>query len=88
MTWQPIETVPRDCTPVLLWIPDCDRGQPGVECGQWWGDCWWTNGGPNGGLDMDEWDAATHWMPLPAPPKEDSIFTQTNTGSGNNIMNF
>lgn len=66
--WQPIETAPRDGAPVLLWLPDADRGQPSVECAQWWGDCWWTNGGPNAGQDMDEWAKATHWMPLPNPP--------------------
>ena len=71
MEWRDIETAPKDGTRVLLWLPDVDRGLPGVEAAQWWGDCWWTNGGPNAGADMAEWSNATHWMPLPAPPGSD-----------------
>lgn len=61
---------PWDGRPVLLLLPDVDRGLPGCEVAQWWGEpgdngCWWTNGGPNAGSDMDEWSSATHWMPLP-----------------------
>jgi hypothetical protein len=70
MEWLPIESAPRDGTPILLWLPDVDRGLPGVECAQWWADCWWTNGGPNAGQDMGEWSSATHWMPLPTPPTD------------------
>lgn len=68
--WQSIETAPRDGTPVLLFLPDGNRGLSGCKVGEWWG-CWWTNGGPNAGRDMDGWDSATHWMPLPEPPETD-----------------
>jgi len=70
--WQPIETAPRDGTRVLLWTDtkadpeDSEylRSTGGedfalAQIGQW---------------EVDEWDCllvgkATHWMPLPEPPK-------------------
>ena len=67
--WQPIETIPKNTlTSVLIWLPEVNRGLPGAEVAQLWGDCFWTNGGPNAGGDMPEWSAATHWMPLPPGP--------------------
>ena len=76
MTWQPIETAPRDGAVVLLWGgPMCN------ECGDditpptrattaRWSkheNLWHaTEGG-----DVDFFFMApTHWMPLPAPPTE------------------
>lgn len=82
MTWQPIETAPKDGTAILL----CDE-----ESGKWdnqqWSSCvvgWWDtddepewrdNGdmGCNGQCEYEP----THWMPLPEPPKPD-----TPTGEG------
>lgn len=59
--WQPIETAPRDGTPILLasdewgWILVADnRGGPR------WYSC----------QNRDEIVGATHWMPLPPPPRE------------------
>jgi len=78
--WQPIETAPRDGTPVLLWAVREgweDRG-PCRICG--WGDEYgWSLYGAAGAepfagmprnnrvqrLDQCQ---PTHWMPLPAPP--------------------
>jgi hypothetical protein len=56
--WQPIETAPRDGTPVDLWhkvgarIPET-----------WWDaeDCCWS-------CAMDD-SEFTHWMPMPHPPQ-------------------
>jgi hypothetical protein len=61
MNWQPIETIPRDETLVLL------HSEGHICIGHYW----------------EEYDAcyaiihgaaplyyATHWMPLPEPPKE------------------
>ena len=68
--WQPIETAPRDGTPVLLTCgeralePDgdthCDIGRWGKD---FWGEPSWVM---NAGGD---WPNATYWQPTPAPPK-------------------
>lgn len=65
MEWQPIETAPKDGTKVLLW-------DDGVTIGEWsenvhpWNDGnWWVEGG------QVTTQTATHWMPLPEPPKGD-----------------
>lgn len=69
LTWQPIETAPKDGTPVLLYR----------ECAGWsvrgWGywvdvkgiDGWVSHGfgDPPGNLGLGH---PTHWMPLPEPP--------------------
>jgi hypothetical protein len=57
--WQPIETAPKDKTPVLGY-----QATPGDHEGRmsacWWAwDLVWLG---DGGL------MPTHWMPLPAPP--------------------
>lgn len=64
--WQPIETVPRDGTPVLGWI---GRGGPCVRyvIVRNWG----------AGLELMELSSVvfqpdvtiTHWMPIPAGPE-------------------
>lgn len=82
MGWQPIETAPRDGTVIDLWhdelgrTPDCKWGLPEHCCGEAGQYCdseWhslkedWVSTTFNEMLD----DLAyTHWMPLPAPPKE------------------
>jgi hypothetical protein len=79
MSWQPIETAPKDGTSVLL----MDNDQPGLPGGVadrcWSGNtavaAWW---GAEGGewvcyMDMIEDPIShftpTHWQPLPDPPK-------------------
>ena len=71
MTWQPIETAPRDETPVLLfYAPSETYGRPasgGIIEGWYFSspkqidDGWETIVGSIG--------EPTHWMPLPEPPK-------------------
>lgn len=58
--WQPIETAPRDGTPVDLWHKGGFR-----LCDEWWTDdnCWTCLFGD---------DQFTHWKPITGPyDKED-----------------
>jgi hypothetical protein len=77
--WQPIESVPRDGTPVLLW-------------GILWPEIWdkvdlpasvvgsYDSTGKLGKMDNTEcystWVEASHWMPLPPPPSSDVVECQ------------
>lgn len=65
--WQPIETAPRDGTPILCFRPDAlghgFSDQSGIDV-LWWEDGSWTYDG-DGRISIDP---PTHWMPLPAPP--------------------
>ncbi len=68
--WQPIETAPKDGTPILLIISGrelhVDEDTP-CGIGRWKPDFWGEN---NWCMDSgDFWPGATHWMPLPTPPK-------------------
>lgn len=73
--WQPISTIPL-WEMVLVYCPKVNRGTPGCEVlmrGGWDKDSgWWTNGGPNGGSDLDffQGEEPTAWMPLPSFPEE------------------
>ena len=73
MTWQPIETAPKDGAEYQAWVVN-SRGQgfweprcrldPEFGSFQIWGRV---------GYDEEGWDSsvhwfATHWMPLPPPP--------------------
>lgn len=80
MTWQPIETAPKDGTFIDLWsddlkmrVADCYWGMPEHCCGEYGQYCdsdWhslapgWVESALNASID----DSFTHWMPLPAPP--------------------
>jgi hypothetical protein len=74
MTWQPIETAPKDGTRILIW--DDDEG--GYEIGFWssnhesWLDNDICDGDPGkywpGDLLGNTIFEPTHWMPLPEPP--------------------
>jgi protocatechuate 3,4-dioxygenase beta subunit len=70
---QPIETAPRDGTPILLFcphIPDGERlqGMPNVVVGLWWADegGWYSDVVRRSGGEVC-WEELepTHWMPLP-----------------------
>ena len=69
--WQPIETAPKDGTQILVWSPyrhTCVTWYSGQYDDQPHGWIDWFTGKEYGG----NWYAhkATHWMPLPDPPKE------------------
>lgn len=77
MEWQPIETAPKDDTPVLLWglfageISGISKA-PGMEIGYYTGGGDYASQGflwaTTGGDAYAVWCKPTHWMPLPAPP--------------------
>lgn len=82
MTWQPIDTAPRDGTVVDLWIDetrfaDCYWGLPEHSCGEAEGYCdseWhgmkdgWIDGTLNQPISELSFDQPSHWMPRPAAP--------------------
>lgn len=61
MDWQPISSAPRDGTLVILW----SRIGPGGADLYYRANGVWNS--PRGFLSDGD---ATHWMPLPPPPKE------------------
>ena len=61
MTWQPIETAPKDGREVLVAVDKSYTG--GVLVALWCAhDEAWKD------WDLDTWEP-THWMPLPEPPE-------------------
>lgn len=61
LEWQPIETAPKDGTPILMFIP---LSEPTIRSGLFSeGDFVLT------GDYYHLPEAPTHWMPMPAPPK-------------------
>lgn len=73
MTWQPIETAPKDGTLVLLYEPDNDEEliDARIFVGLW-------NDARDAKFYGTAWECAeysafnhypTHWMPLPEAPK-------------------
>lgn len=74
MEWQPIETAPKDSKARLVWEPN-DKNIFCVSWSEGYGDPadgdepipGWYIFGSAGWLYPIK---ATHWMPLPQPPKE------------------
>lgn len=66
--WKPIESAPKDGTEIDLWIVDplmpMEFREPNcwwrADAGRWMQMSGWVDTGPC---------YATHWMPLPEPPK-------------------
>lgn len=83
MTWQPIETAPKDGTAVLVYGDGAFVGAPNTGVREWvqltenYGR-WFE---PNiSAHESDDWldgrtvySNLTHWMPLPAPPLADRV---------------
>ena len=63
MEWQPIETAPKDGTPVLGYR---DGDMATVEWRATWGE--WVLAVPGAYAEDDDWKPS-HWMPLPNPPE-------------------
>ena len=72
--WKPIETAPRDGTPILIFCPRNDR-KPVCEAA-WAYDYegapghWTTPHGVKGRGYTILPESPTHWMPLPSPPSD------------------
>jgi hypothetical protein len=62
-TWQPIETAPKDGSPICA-------GMMHPFWGWVWGRCRWhvDKNEPYGGYFSGDGLQPTHWMPLPSPP--------------------
>ena len=81
MDWQPIETAPRDGTPILIWQPDGKRNMLTVNeqgdrveyddnryaIGYW--RVWQKVSKWMWGNRNCSHVSPTHWMPLPKPPE-------------------
>lgn len=75
MTWQPIESAPKDGTIIDVWLGDTGPSDLAFYCASntrrspnWH----WMNGKfrPFGGLlQIPVFVVPTHWMPLPEPPE-------------------
>lgn len=65
--WQPIETAPKDGTPIIAY-PHTDGGGVGLAI--------WSN--MTTGQWRSEYDREwpTHWMPLPKPPATEAALSQ------------
>lgn len=64
--WQPIETAPKDGTPILITRPTRHQTEEGWHVVRW-DDDWWTC--HDGQFDAPlRGSGPTHWQPLPAPP--------------------
>lgn len=74
MTWQPIETAPKDGTVIDVWLGDADAPEVDFYCtfGTRRSPGWrWRQGKfrPVHGIHVPVLGVQpTHWMPLPAPP--------------------
>lgn len=70
--WQPIETAPKDGTPILIWQPGNPKHNFGAADDNRYAIGYWRTWEPNGGWGNRNQQTviSTHWMPLPQPPKE------------------
>lgn len=63
--WMPIETAPKDGTPILVWNGDYLSMSFWNKTYKQWPDLT-DQGSEENAFD----DAPTHWMPLPEPPTD------------------
>ena len=70
MTWQPIETAPKDGAEFLAYDPVSNRADV-CEWNEMLGCVWQSQADGEFGPDEGEFrgDSASHWMPLPQPPE-------------------
>ena len=81
MTWQPIETAPKDGTKIVIWAERYDfcpiaQWSSGPDVSGWSFDAFSSpcasceDGFIGWNEDIEDGFMPTHWMPLPEPPKE------------------
>jgi hypothetical protein len=68
--WQPIETAPRDGTPILLgrFVKKCKYGRANIQRVDWWRRPEDKQTYVGFGQFSSYWPP-THWMHLPPPPE-------------------
>lgn len=80
MKWQPIETAPKDSTPVLIYEPPSKHAEEGIYIAEWrtetyivrsshykyWVVQFTYDGEMGGEMTIDN---PTYWMSLPEPPE-------------------
>jgi len=70
--WQPIETAPKDGTPILIWQPDkAARFASDFDDLRYAIGYWRTDGRESWGNRNSSEVCPTHWQPLPLPPPPD-----------------
>lgn len=71
--WRPIDTAPKDGTPVDLWCqPTGISTGPGRVTDCWFsGGNWWQYDEHGDDQCRSGVHNATHWMPLPPPPSKE-----------------
>ena len=65
--WKPIETAPKDGTPILAFKPNERRS------GSWTAAVYWDDTNHRSGwvfVGGREAECPSHWMPLPEPPND------------------
>jgi len=65
--WQPIETAPKDGTPVLVFCPSYDLQ---IVVARYGNPYWFLAYCGTAAEDADLHETPTHWMPLPPPPPD------------------
>jgi hypothetical protein len=69
MEWQPIETAPKDGTPLLLFIDGESELADRMTTGRWNSGRWELCQVGGYAEDSEVWTDPTAWMPLPPPPE-------------------
>lgn len=68
MGWQPIETAPKDGTQIIVWGSSGDASVVEYYMAED-GFCGWEIARTASGTRLIMAASATHWRPLPEPPK-------------------
>lgn len=67
LTWRPIETAPKDGTPIIIARPTWFLPEEGWHVVRWDDDCWTVHDGKSDHTLRGP--TPTHWMPVPDAPQ-------------------